>query len=87
MTLIPVDPKNISMNSTKHAYCKVMRIIDGFMSSEYKIVQLKLEPGEYKNVTSAQSTFRKAISRMRVDCKVTSRLGKLYLIKGGVDNG
>lgn len=87
MTLVPVDPKNIPMNSTRHAYCKVMKIIDGFMNSEHKIVQLKFDPGEYTSVSSVQSTFRKAIGRMHVNCKVTSRLGKVYLIKGEVDNG
>lgn len=86
MILVPVDPKNISIHATRHAHCKAMKIVEEFMKSEHEAVQLKFEPGEYRNVMSAQSTFIKAIRKMRVDCKATIRLGKLYLIKGGVNN-
>lgn len=86
MTLVPVDPKTISMLSVRHSYCKAMRIIEEFMRSGHEAVQLKYESNEYASVASIQSTYRKAIRKLHVDCVVMTRQGKVYLIKGGVFN-
>ena len=86
MTLVPVDPKTIPMLLERHSYCKAMRIIEEFMGSEYEAVQLKYDTKEYASVASVQSIYKRAISRMRVNCVVLSRQGKVYLIKGGVFN-
>lgn len=86
MTLVPVDPKTISMPSTRHYHCKAMRTIEEFMRSEHEAVQLKYDTEEYASVASILSTYKKAIRRMNVDCVVMSRQGKVYLIKGGVFN-
>ena len=86
MTLVPVDPEAIPMLSTRHSYCKAMRIIEEFMRSGHEAVQLKYDTKEYASAVSALNTYRKAISKMHVDCVVLTRRGKVYLIKGGVFN-
>ena len=86
MTLVPVDPKTISMHSMRHSHCKAMRTIEEFMRSEHEAVQLKYDTEEYASVASIQSTYKKAIRKLHVDCVVMSRQGKVYLIKGGVFN-
>ena len=86
MTLVPVDPKIIPMISMRHSHCKVMRTIEEFMRSEHEAVQLKYDAKEYASVASVQSTYKKAIRKMHVNCVVISRQGKVYLIKGGVFN-
>lgn len=86
MTLVPVEPKDITMISTRHAHCKAMRVVEEFMRSEHEAVQLKYESNEYASVASIQSTYSKAIRKLHVDCVVMTRQGKVYLIKGGVFN-
>lgn len=86
MTLVPVDPKTISMPSVRHSYCKAMLIIEEFMRSGHEAVQLKYESNEYASVASALSTYKKAIRKLHVDCVVLTRQGKVYLIKGEVFN-
>lgn len=86
MTLVPVNPKTIPMLSMRHSHCKAMRIIEEFMRSEHEAVQLKYDTKEYASVNSVQSTYRKAIRKLHVDCVVLTRQGKVYLIKGGVFN-
>ena len=86
MTLVPVDPKIITMFSTRHSHCKAMRAIEEFMRSEHEAVQLKYDTKEYASAASVQSTYGKAIKKLHVDCVVLTRQGKVYLIKGGVFN-
>ena len=86
MTLVPVEPKDITMISTRHAHCKAMRIVEEFMRSEHEAVQLKYDSKEYAGVDSIRSTYTKAIRKLHVDCVVMTRQGKAYLIKGGVFN-
>ena len=86
MTLVPVDPKTIPMLSMRHHHCKAMQTIEEFMKSEHEAVQLKYDTKEYASVASVQSTYRKAIRKLYVDCVVLTRQGKVYLIKGGVFN-
>lgn len=86
MTLVPVEPKDITMISTRHAHCKAMRVVEEFMRSEHEAVQLKYDEREYASVASVQSTYRKAIRKLHVDCVVMTRQGKAYLIKGKVFN-
>lgn len=86
MTLVPVDPKDVPMLSTRHAHCKAMRTIEEFMRSEHEAVQLKYDAKEYASVASVQATYKKAIRKLHVDCVVLTRQGKVYLIKGGVFN-
>ena len=50
MILVPVDPKNISIHTARHAYCKAMRNIEEFMRSEHEAVQLKYDTEEYASV-------------------------------------
>lgn len=86
MTLVPVDPRDISMFSMRHAHCKAMRTIEEFMRSEHEAVQLKYDTEEYASVASIQNTYSRAIRKLHVDCVVLTRQGKVYLIKGGVFN-
>lgn len=86
MTLVPVNPKDIPMLSMRHAHCKAVRTIEEFMRSEHEAVQLKYDAKEYASVASVQSTYKKAIRKLHVDCVVLTRQGKVYLIKGGVFN-
>ena len=86
MTLVPVDLKDIPVLFSRHAHCKAMQTIEEFMRSEHEAVQLKYDAKEYASVASAQSTYRKAILKLHVDCVVLTRQGKVYLIKGGVFN-
>lgn len=86
MTLVPVEPKDITMTSTRHAHCKAMRIVEEFMRSEHEAVQLKYDAKEYASVDSIRSTYTKAIRKLHVDCVVMTRQVKAYLIKGGVFN-
>ncbi len=84
MTLVPVEPKDITMISTRHAHCKAMRVVEEFMRSEHEAVQLKYDAKEYASVDSVRSTYTKAIRKLHVDCVVMARQGKAYLIKGEV---
>lgn len=84
MTLVPVDLKDIPMLSTRHAHYKAIRTIEEFMKSEHEAVQLKYDTGEYSSVASVQSTYKKAVRKLHIDCVVLTRQGKVYLIKGGV---
>ena len=86
MTLVPVDPKSITMISTRYSHCKAMRTIEEFMRSEHEAVQLKYDTKEYASVASVKNTYRKAIKKLHVDCVTLTRQGKVYLIKGGVFN-
>ena len=86
MTLVPVDPKTITMFSTRHSHCKAMRTIEEFIRSEHEAVQLKYDAKEYASAASVQSTYRRAIRKLHVDCAVLIRQGKVYLIKGGIFN-
>lgn len=86
MTLVPVDLKDIPMLFMRHAHCKVIRTIEEFMKSEHEAVQLKYDTEEYSSVASVQSTYKKAIRKLHIDCVVLARQGKVYLIKGGVFN-
>ena len=86
MTLVPVEPKDITMISTRHAHCKAMRVVEEFMRSEHEAVQLKYDAKEYASVDSVRSTYTKAIRKLHVDCVVMARQGKAYLIKGEVFN-
>ena len=86
MILVPVDPKDIPMISTKYAHCKAMQIVEEFMKSEHDAVQLKYDAKEYTSANSAQNTYKKAIRKLHVDCVVMIRQGKVYLIKGAVFN-
>ena len=86
MTLVPVDPKTIPMLSMRHSHCKAMRTIEEFMRSGHEAVQLKYDTKEYASVNSVQSTYRRAIRKLHVDCVMMTRQGKVYLIKGGVFN-
>ena len=86
MILVPVDPKNISIHTARHSYCKAMKIVEEFMKSEHEAAQLEFEPGEYSNAASAQSTYKRAINKLHANCFVIVRRGKVYLIKGGVFN-
>lgn len=86
MNLVPVDPKTIPMPYRRHEYCKAMRTIEEFMRSEHEAVQLKYDTKEYASVASVQSTYRRAIKKLHVDCVVITRKSKVYLIKGGVFN-
>ena len=86
MTLVPVDPKAIPTLFERHSHCKAMRVIEEFMRSEHEAVQLKYDAKEYVSATSVQSTYRRAIIKLHVDCVVLTRQGKVYLIKGGVFN-
>ena len=86
MTLVPVEPKDITMISTRHANCKAMRTVEEFMRSEHEAVQLKYDAKEYASVDSVRSTYQKAIRNLHVDCVVMTRQGKAYLVKGRVFN-
>ena len=84
MILVPVDPKAISVPSMRYARCKAMRVIEEFMQSDHEAVQLKYDDNEYANSSSALSTYKKAARKLRANCVVISRQGKVYLIKGRV---
>ena len=86
MTLVPVDLKDIPMLSMRHSHCKAMKTIEEFMRSGHEAVQLKYDTKEYASVNSVQSTYRRAIRKLHVDCVMMTRQGKVYLIKGGVFN-
>ena len=86
MILVPVDPKAIPMPFMRYSYCKAMRIVEEFMQSDHEAVQLKYDDNEYANSSSALNTYKKAARRLRANCVVISRQGKVYLIKGGVFN-
>ena len=81
MILVPVDPKNISIRTARHAYCKAMKIVEEFMKSEHEAVQLKFEPGEYSSVASVQSTYKRAVNKLCANCFAIVRRGKVYLVK------
>ena len=60
---------------------KLQTVLNEFMHSEDKAIKLVLEPGEYAHTRSAQSSFYRAIQRLRYPIKARILNGELYLIK------
>lgn len=52
-----------------------------FMKMNTPIVQVKLAPGEYANMKTAQSCMISAINRAKVPVKTKVRDGKMYLVR------
>lgn len=73
----------VSMEVVNKLYCptKIQRILDEFSQMDAPAVKVAFEPGEYKNTASAQSTYSRAIRRLKYPMKTQVSEGELYLIK------
>ena len=60
---------------------KIQRFLNDFAKSEIPVAEVFLEPGEYKNATSAYSAVKGAIKRFKLQ-NISARVinKKLYLI-------
>lgn len=60
---------------------KLQQVLEEFMESDDLVVHIALLPGEYKNASSAQSSFYKAIQRLRYPVVARVLHKELYLLK------
>lgn len=55
--------------------------LEEFMKLNIKVAKVDFSKNEYKNVTSAQGSFKQAITRKCLPITATVRNGELYLIR------
>ena len=60
---------------------KLQIILDEFMRSDALAVRCIMEPGEYANASSAQSSYHAAIKRLGYPIAARILNGDMYLIK------
>lgn len=60
---------------------KLQTVLDEFMRSDALAVRCVMAPGEYANASSAQSSYRVAIKRLRYPIAARVFNGDMYLIK------
>ena len=60
---------------------KLQTILDEFMRSDALAVRCIMEPGEYANASSAQSSYHAAIKRLGYPIAARILNGDMYLIK------
>lgn len=60
---------------------KIQAILDEFMRSDANAVKVLLGDGEYKNISSAQSSYHISIRRMGYPIIARTYKGDLYLVK------
>ena len=60
---------------------KLQTILDEFMRSDALAVRCIMEPGEYANARSAQSSYHAAIKRLGYPIAARILNGDMYLIK------
>lgn len=81
MKFIEVDPSVIKMIEPRHTRGKVQRAVIRFMESSMQAAELVFDPGEYVSSQSASSAYSKAIRRLKADCKIGIRDGRVYIYK------
>lgn len=60
---------------------KLQTVLDEFMRSDALAVRCIMEPGEYANASSAQSSYHNAIKRLGYPIAARILNGDMYLIK------
>lgn len=60
---------------------KLQTVLDEFMRSDALAVRCIMEPGEYANASSAQSSYHAAIKRLGYPIAARVLNGSMYLIK------
>lgn len=60
---------------------KLQTVLDEFMRSDALAVRCIMEPGEYANASSAQSSYHAAIKRLGYPIAARILNGDMYLIK------
>lgn len=60
---------------------KLQTVLDEFMRSDALAVRCIMEPGEYSNASSAQSSYHAAIKRLGYPIAARILNGDMYLIK------
>lgn len=63
---------------------KLQAILDEFNSSEEKAMRCVLSEGEYVSISSAQSSYTRAIQRLKYPIRARVMGGDLYLIKTNI---
>lgn len=78
MRIEPVSPEvaNRLFRDTK-----VQNILNEFARMEDSVVRCVLDDGAYSSISSAQQTYRRAITRLGYPMTARVMGGKLYLIK------
>ena len=76
-----LEPISMEVVNKLYRPTKIQRILDEFSQMDAQAVKVAFEPGEYKNTASAQSTYSKAIQRLKYPMKTQVSKGELYLIK------
>ena len=76
-----LEPVSMEVVNKSYRPTKIQRILDEFSQMDAQAVKVAFEPGEYKNAASAQSTYFRAIQRLKYPMKVKVSRGELYLIK------
>lgn len=64
-----------------YEYCKAQKLVESFMKLDDQKIEVLYWPNEYTNINSLVLTIRRAIKRLKVDCTVSSRKGRIFLTK------
>ena len=78
MRLEKVSPEVVNKLYKK---TKLQQVLEEFMESDDLAVHVTLLPGEYKKASSAQSSFYRAIQRLRYPVVARVLHKELYLLK------
>lgn len=75
--------ESVSQETVNKLYkpTKLQTVLDEFMRSDDLAVRCMMEPGEYANSNSAQTSYRRAIKRLNYPIVARTINGDLYLIK------
>lgn len=65
---------------------KLRSMIDRFFASEDKVMELGIDSGEYKNLSSLQKSVLEAVKKSGYDIRTFTKEGHLYIIKGVYTN-
>ena len=76
-----LEPVSMEVVNKSYRPTKIQRTLDEFSQMDAQAVKVAFEPGEYKNAASAQSTYYRAIQRLKYPMKTQVSKGELYLIK------
>ena len=90
MKVTPIELNQINPEvSNKHK--KVQKIVEDFDQSLFDAYKVTLDPGEYKNMHSAYSSFHAAVVRLHreksIQVRTSAAEGCVYLIRADITRG
>ena len=85
MKFVEVAPSIIKMIEPRYTRGKVQRAVIRFMESNMQAAELVFSDGEYVNLKSAYGSYQHAIKRIKAECTVVMRNGKVYMYKNTME--